>query len=376
MQVSCGGLGRGGVQNVIMGICRNIDDIQFDILLFTDEERYYDQEFLELGGKIFRVPNYNGKSILRKRADYYIRFSRIFLNVYRILKKNGPYLAIHCHNSFESGICNLAAKLAGVKVRISHSHTAESATKFNVLRRFYDKILSELLNKYSNVKIGCSAEANNYLFEKQENSYVINNAIDLEQFNPLKFSEIKKNEIQFIHIGQYSSNKNQTFLIDIFDNMQKKISNVKLVLIGFGSEKEFLRSKIKSLNLETKVEMRNPSSDIPKSLFESDFFIFPSFKEGLGIVLLEAQAMGLKCFVSSTIPKEANLGLCTYIDLNLGAEEWASHILNHIAKRDFNKKILEPESLMAYDIKNICTKYVEIYTRKEMKNENWNFNIS
>ena len=40
-----------------------------------------------------------------------------------------------------------------------------------------------------------------------------------------------------------------------------------------------------------------------------DVFIFPSKYEGLGIVLIEAQAAGIPCVVSNKIPNEADLGL-------------------------------------------------------------------
>ena len=67
LQISCGGLGNGGVQAVIMDICRNMPETQFDILLFTNESRYYDDEFKKLGGKIFRIPNYEGNNKYKKK---------------------------------------------------------------------------------------------------------------------------------------------------------------------------------------------------------------------------------------------------------------------------------------------------------------------
>lgn len=79
LQVSCGGLGNSGVQAVIMNICRNIPDAYFDIILFTNERRYYDADFEMLGGKIYRIPKYEGSSRCRQKLDYYIRFPRIFL---------------------------------------------------------------------------------------------------------------------------------------------------------------------------------------------------------------------------------------------------------------------------------------------------------
>ena len=70
--VSCEGLGNGGVQAVIMSIVRNLHkEYLFDILLFTSEKRYYDEEFLTYGGQIFRIPRYEGKNQFRKKIYYY-----------------------------------------------------------------------------------------------------------------------------------------------------------------------------------------------------------------------------------------------------------------------------------------------------------------
>src|SRR5699024_9779687 len=106
-----------------MNICRNLPSVKFDTLLFTDETRYYDNEFKKMGGTIHRIPHYEGSNVFRRRLDYYVRFLRIFVNIYVILKNNN-YDVIHCHNELESGICNLAAYLAGVKIRIAHAHTS------------------------------------------------------------------------------------------------------------------------------------------------------------------------------------------------------------------------------------------------------------
>ena len=95
LMVSCEGLGIGGVQNVMMNIVCNLsDEYAFDMLLFTDEKRYFDEE-AEHYGVIYRIPN------KETRIDYYIRFFRIFYGTYKLLKKN-KYDVIHCNNDYAS----------------------------------------------------------------------------------------------------------------------------------------------------------------------------------------------------------------------------------------------------------------------------------
>lgn len=51
-------LQRGGIQSVVMSIVRGLSkEFTFDILVFSDEKGWYDEEFLSYGGKIIRLVN-------------------------------------------------------------------------------------------------------------------------------------------------------------------------------------------------------------------------------------------------------------------------------------------------------------------------------
>lgn len=351
LMVSCDNFANGGVQNVIMNIVRNMSHkYQFDVLLFSKEKTYHEDEFINYG-KIHRIP------CKERRIDYYLRFFKIFRRTYKILK-NENYDIIHCHKVRESAACILAAKLAKVPIRISHIHVNDNF-KANIIRKIYDKFYVFLLNRFCTNKLACSKIAGESVFGENSNFEVIVNPIDLKKFDYNKYEHNDAKDINFIHVGSFSDNKNQEFLLDVFYEIKHTISNVKLDLIGFGDEyKNKLGQKIKSLGLDDCVKILPHDSNVPEYLAKSDYMIFPSKREGLGIALLEAQAMGVRCFVSSYVPPEANAGLCEFYDLESGHKEWAKDIIEYI-KNNPERNFADMSN---FNIENICKKYDNIYS--------------
>lgn len=341
LHVSCDGLGNGGVQSVIMNICRNSSGVQSDILLFTSERRHYDDEFERLGGNIYRIPNYEGKNRYKRKLDYYFRFLRIFFGTYKVLKENGPYNAIHCHNDLESGICNLAAFIAGVKIRVSHAHTSHNKfNKSNLPAFIYKKVLQKVMNLTTNRKIGCTQEAFISIFGERNlekpNAYIIPNSIDLKKFKKSKRNKRNITNINIVHVGRYDENKNQLFIIDIMPYILLKIPNVKLKLVGFGDDYKIkLLDRVEKLNLKSHVEFLPPDSNVKEILEDASLFIFPSKHEGFGIVLIEAQAMRVPCLVSDSVPKIIDCGLCDFLSLSDSFRTWGDHAVNIINKNHY-----------------------------------------
>jgi glycosyltransferase involved in cell wall biosynthesis len=73
-------------------------------------------------------------------------------------------------------------------------------------------------------------------------------------------------------------------------------------------------------------------SDVPRLMLGAmDEFLFPSLYEGLGLVLIEAQAANLPAIVSDRVPSEAIVvpGLVRCVSLNQPAATWAEAALHH-----------------------------------------------
>jgi glycosyltransferase involved in cell wall biosynthesis len=64
-----------------------------------------------------------------------------------------------------------------------------------------------------------------------------------------------------------------------------------------------------------------------------DCFVFPSRYEGLGLVVVEAQAAGLPCIISDRIPTEAIVdhSMVLVLPLEASPEEWAAEVLRVVS---------------------------------------------
>ncbi|MBC7195001.1 MAG: glycosyltransferase family 4 protein [Caldisericia bacterium] len=123
--------------------------------------------------------------------------------------------------------------------------------------------------------------------------------------------------------------KNPIFLIEVFNEILKKEKNAKLVIVGDGSLKEKVLSKIDELNLKDYVKLLGFRKDARKIYGIFDIFVLPSIKEGFSIVTLEAMASSLPVVVYNS----------------LGVREMVEDVINgfilkELDKKEFAEKIL------------------------------------
>ncbi|MFC5773349.1 MULTISPECIES: glycosyltransferase family 1 protein [Ectobacillus] len=318
-------MNRGGLETMLMNYYRKVDrrKIQFDFMVHRSEEGHYDREITSLGGRIYRMPAIkpgNYRKYFRMLAEFF--------------KEHTEYEIVHAHNNENSSFVLRAAKRAGVKCRIAHSHLSDLGFDIKLPFRLYARmVMKGAPNQY----FACSERAGTWLFGKHvSHIQVLNNAVDVAQFsyNPLKREEIRSElqaEEKFVigHVGRFNRQKNHEFLIDIFAAIHKKNENVLLVLIGDGELRPSIQEKVRNLGLEEHVRFLGVREDIANLLQGFDLFLFPSLFEGLPVVLVEAQAAGLPCVVSNNITTESNVtGIVQFKSLKESADKWAQHILS------------------------------------------------
>ena len=324
-----GRLDRGGAETFIMNVYRNIDrsKVQFDFIVHTADKCAYDDEITALGGRIFRVPRYNGKNHFRYKKEWNLFF-----------RQHTEYKIIHAHIRSTAAIFLNIAKKYGL-VTISHSHNDSSGKGFSATIK---NILQYSLRNIADFLFACSKQAGEWLYGKKacakKNFHVIPNAIDTEKFiyDPVA-RESKRKELslenKFVvgHIGRFDTQKNHDFIVNIFEKIYRKNNKAVLLLVGDGTLRSKIEQKVETFGLKDNVIFAGVRSDVPDLLNTMDVFLFPSLWEGFGIVLLEAQATGLRCVVSDVVSQEVKITkLLECVSLEKSASHWADKVLAYV----------------------------------------------
>lgn len=355
-----GAMNRAGTETMLMNIYRNIDreKVQFDFISYSPHEAHYDQEIMELGGRVIRLSK-----------TYSIK------EIYNAIVKYGPYDAVHSHTLFHCGIANIAAFMAGIKVRIAHAHTTLDKSN-SFLRKIYINTMRVLISTLSTKLLACSKGAGEYLFGTKSltrNKYsYFPNVIDYSLFlskpndevNHFKKQEGIEDGIVIGHIGRFMEAKNHEFLLKIMKCLIKRIPTIKLLLVGDGELKQQIEDQAKEEGLIENIIFVGIRHDIHTMLHSMDIFVFPSLYEGLGLVLLEAQASGVPCIVSEAIQPEADLelDLISRHSLSDGPEIWANTILNEVNKKEKNIQLITNSfERSEYSIQLGVSKLMSIY---------------
>lgn len=320
-------MGNGGIEHFVMDRYRMIDRtrVQFDFLITSSEPGYFDEEINELGGKVFHTYSLSKNPL------------RTFLDIKKIVKTNG-YSIVHRHTGNAIGYFDLrAARCGGAKYLIIHSHNT------NAKRKTIHKLAKVFLS-FDCIRFACSEAAGRWLFGNKD-FRVIPNAIDVEKycFSLESREKIREkynlNDLFVVgHVGRMDYQKNHSFLIDIFYELQKRIPDSKLICVGDGHLRKCIADKVNSLGLTEKVVFTGSIDNVNEVMNAFDVFCLPSKYEGLGITLIEAQTNGLHCITSKDmVPSETDItGLLEYISLKKDAEEWAAAIIKTDRSRDLS----------------------------------------
>lgn len=353
---------RGGIETLLMNLYRHLDleKVQFDFIVHGDIHGEYEEEIKELGGRIFRVPQYRGINHLD-----YIRAWGIFL------QKHSEYQIIHGHLRSTAAIYLKIAKKYN-RFTIAHSHNTDS--RGNWIERRIKGLYQYPIRFRADYFLACSYKAGEWLFGKRVctgNQFkILNNAIDVEAFlynatlrEKKRGEELLGDKFVIGHIGNFSRQKNHPFILKVFERVCEWDENCVLVLVGGGDRKvrENIEMRTSVSGLDNKIKFLGSRSDVNELMNAFDVFLFPSLHEGLGMAAIEAQANGLKCVLSDVIPREIEItDNVNFLSLQEPVDIWAHKILsykNNYTREDMRECIKD----QGYDIRENVKWLTEFY---------------
>ena len=305
LQINAGSRIYGGVEAFLVNLYREVhDEVQFDFLTigYSTYDDYID-ELTSYGAKLYslEIDKYNLISKIR-----------VFIKLLLFFKRNKyEYVQVNTGGKFTQIVCLLAAYINGIKHRIAHTHSAGSMTN-GVVDGLFSKLIARLATDY----FACSKLAASKMFPIKylDKVIIIHNAIDTDKFrydeserNALRKKYGLENKIVIGTVGRFHECKNHMFLLDILYELVNRGTEATLVVVGEGETKSSFLFRANEKGIRDRVVLLGQRNDVNLILNMFDFFLLPSFYEGLPVVAVEAQTNDLICILSNKITKEVKL---------------------------------------------------------------------
>lgn len=357
-------MNRGGAETLVMNVLRSLDrtKVHFDFLENTmaGEDGAYDDEIRSYGCKIYKLPSFT------KHPREYISACR------RFFAEHPNYDVMHGHFLQLAAPIYFACAKRGDMYAIAHSHNTSDGSPWK------NKTLSVSrlpLRRLADYKLACSRAAGEYMFGERvvdsSTFEVINNGFELSRY---RYSRKRHDEAKrrlglsggliVGHVGRFSDQKNHAFLVRVFAELLHVIPSAQLLLIGNGPLENKIRNQAADLGISSHVVFAGGTNDLCSFYDAMDVFLFPSKYEGLGNVLIEAQASGLPIIMSSgSLIKGAN-DICaenmTVLPLDCPIDSWVD------ACRDARLVLSQEECIRriaarGFDSRDVAARLTEIY---------------
>jgi 1,2-diacylglycerol 3-alpha-glucosyltransferase len=277
----------GGVETHVKELSRGLVEKGFEVEIYCadSQNKKLSVEFIE-GVKVFRCRSF------APNDSYY--FSPI---LYDILKKS-KYDVMHAHSyhAFPLLIGALAKRKGKPLVTTFHYYGRGYSTFRSMLHAPYIVFGHYIVN--STKRIVCVSKNEKKIIENKfpfasEKTIHIPNGVNYERFansRPI----LDEDGFKILYVGRLSPEKNLQTLFLAYKELQEKIENTKLIIVGSGPSLFYLKKLSEHLSLRNLIWTSGISHELIASYYKSaDVFVLSSDKEVQCISVLEAMASGL-----------------------------------------------------------------------------------
>lgn len=210
------------------------------------------------------------------------------------------------------------------KIIFSHSNMYKEATEKKNMRL---DVLRYAYNKYDKVALVTDdiLESARKIADLPNKYHIVNNIINYERIlkmskMPISFDNNTESTVdvdkleevlnsknkKIINIGRFSKEKGQQRLINSFERLWKEDNSIYLIIIGGpGPEYKNILNQVRNSACKDNIIIIKYVSNPYAILNKCDYSILPSFYEGFGLVIAEADILG-KPVVATNIEGPAN----------------------------------------------------------------------
>lgn len=361
------GFHNGGVEKVLENYFSHMDKSEFELHIVTHIEPDLKRQniFENMGFQIHQLSRVHGSRITAQN-----------IKEYKKLFESYKFDIIHNHFP-ENPLPLFFAKRYGIKCRILHSHSDYQTifeNKSLLIKKIYNIGLKLNVNNATHC-FACGEKAGESVFGKKNMGKVvlIHNAIDTSLFclKQTKRDELRKqlgltDSFVLGHVGRYEIKglKNQEFILEIFQQVIKKIPSARLLMLGEGKYRSSIMQQAENMGILNKCIFTGAVTNVQDYLFTMDVFVFPSLFEGLSVAAIEAQCTGLPVVASDTVSYETGItDLCSFFSLKYSAEKWADEVISKmkIRRMDQSENIKKAGYEINHEAKKLENIYKEIY---------------
>lgn len=293
-------LGLGGAERRLMNDLKYLDRRKFSNVICSLQPNVQIQE-----SYISDIPIYcfNVKSLV----DIFVNL----LPINKIIKRHNIDI-IHTQLFWADSVGRIL-KILHKKTKLittiqSTAHENNNSELYSYKRKKIDSITGRLCNDgYIAVSDYVKDISIKNVKFRRDKIRVIYNSVDLSYIT--SESKIKELKAEFkitpgqktlLTIGRLVPAKGHSYLIEAMPEIKKKIPDIKLLIVGVGSDKERLIKRCDDLNLSDTVLFIGRRKDARDIISICDIFIFPTlYGEGLSVALLEAVALKVPCIATS-----------------------------------------------------------------------------
>lgn len=343
-------LGGGGAERVAFNLLNNLDLKSFELYLIIVYKKK---------GNYLKNLRKNIKIVFLEKDN--IRYS--LFGIYRNLKKIKPDIVLVF--SFDLMIIIGLFIIPFFKniYFINRQLNIISKLKFGKIKKF---LLKKAIINFDKIITQSSDMTKDLInFMKSDKKIVeINNPVDISTIKILMEEEINielnKKDKNLLCVGRLEKQKGFDLIIKIMRLFKNE--NIKLYILGEGSQRSFLEKLIKIYKLENKVFLIGRKENPYVYMKNADLFILSSRYEGFPNVLLEANACGLYAIcnnslggINEIVIENINGNIIDFKNEDLVKETIEKKLIKNNTKKLIQKNISE-----RYDAKIIIQKYTDL----------------